>query len=73
MTPADPHHRAGNVAFLCSQAESVAQALAARDIVCWAGDGRLRMSVHLFTGKADVERVLDALDDTVLAPLLDRS
>jgi len=72
MTPADPHHRAGNVAFRCSQGEAVARALSARDIVCWAGDGRLRMSVHLFTGKGDVEAVLDTLDDPALAPLLDR-
>lgn len=72
MTPSDPHRRAGNVAFRCSQGEAVAQALAARNIICWAGDGRLRMSVHLFTSIGDVDAALDALDDPALAPFLDR-
>jgi cysteine desulfurase/selenocysteine lyase len=73
MTSIDPKHRAGNVAFRCSQGEAVVDALDARDILCWAGDGRLRMSVHLFNGIGDVEAALDALDDPEVAPLLERS
>lgn len=72
MTPDDAEHRAGNVAFLCARGEEIAKALAARDILTWAGDGRLRLSVHLFNGEMDVDRALEALDDRTIARLLDR-
>lgn len=73
MTPAEPRLRAGNVAFECREGEKVAEILAGHDILCWAGDGRVRFSIHLFSGIADVERALDALDEESAAPYLDRA
>ncbi|MEV0714307.1 aminotransferase class V-fold PLP-dependent enzyme [Asanoa sp. NPDC050611] len=62
LTPDDPARRAGNVAVRSAAGEELARVLATRGIHCWGGDGRLRASVHLFNGDADVDALLDALD-----------
>lgn len=61
MTPARPEHRAGNIAFVCSDGEQVAAALLREGILVWGGDGRLRASVHLFNDDHDIERFTQAL------------
>jgi selenocysteine lyase/cysteine desulfurase len=43
------------------EAERLADALRAEDVICAAVDGALRLSTHAFTTDADVERLLDAL------------
>lgn len=54
--------RAGNVAIVCDGQKQIAEALAREGVHCWGGDGRLRASVHLFNGDADVDRFFDAFD-----------
>ena len=56
-TPDDPSHRAGNVAFLHTNGEQVADALAERGVPVWGGDGRVRASFHVMND----ETALDAL------------
>jgi cysteine desulfurase/selenocysteine lyase len=62
LTSADADHRAGNVALASRHGADLARALAEQDVHCWGGDGRLRASVHLFNGDADIDAFLDALD-----------
>lgn len=61
LSASDDAHRSGNVAIACRRGSEVARHLRDRGIHCWGGDGRLRMSVHLFNGSDDVSRALDAL------------
>ncbi len=58
LTPAS---RAGNVAWACESGEEMAEQLAARGILLWGGDGRVRASLHGFNECADVDRLLEAL------------
>jgi cysteine desulfurase / selenocysteine lyase len=62
LTPAPAERRAGNVAVAADRGAELAKALAQQGVHCWGGDGRLRASVHLFNGSADVDRLLAALD-----------
>jgi cysteine desulfurase/selenocysteine lyase len=63
LTPSEPHRRAGNIAFSAQDGEAVAAALAERGIYCWGGDGRVRVSIHLFNSEDDIACLLDALSD----------
>ena len=61
MTPSGETRHAGNVCFLCRDPEAVMRRAAAEDILVWADNGRVRVSVHLFTPPEDVERFLERL------------
>ena len=65
MTPLDANWRAGNIAIRASSPEKLAQDLAARKVLAWGGDGRIRFSVHLFNDRSDIEAALQALRELV--------
>lgn len=62
ITSEDSARRAGNVAVSTAYGAQIARQLSEQGIQCWGGDGRLRVSVHLFNGDDDVDRLLAALD-----------
>jgi selenocysteine lyase/cysteine desulfurase len=61
MTPSDEKFRAGNVAFVCERGEEIAAQLAVAGVLCWGGDGRLRLSMHGFNDESDIERALNEI------------
>jgi selenocysteine lyase/cysteine desulfurase len=61
LTPEAPEQRAGNIVFASGRPAEVEAALRAAGVLVWAGDGRVRLSVHAFNDEADVERALAAL------------
>ena len=61
LTPSAPAERAGNFAFASSAADEIEARLRAEGVVVWAGDGRVRISVHLYNDEGDVRRCLRAL------------
>lgn len=61
LTPEAPEARAGNVVFASARASEVERALREAGVLVWAGDGRVRLSVHVYNDGADVGRALDAL------------
>jgi selenocysteine lyase/cysteine desulfurase len=62
ITPSDPAERAGNVCFLAGDGAEVAARLAERRVLVWGGEGRVRVSAHLYNDGADVARFFAALD-----------
>lgn len=67
LTPPEPQFASGIVAFAHSQAARVGSLLEEEGVVVWAGDGRVRASVHLYNDEADITRYL-----SVLKSLFDR-
>lgn len=65
MTSQDSSRRAGNIAIRASSPERLAEDLAARKILAWGGDGRIRFSIHLFNDRGDIEAALSALRELV--------
>lgn len=63
LTPAEPEHRAGIVAFTHPQADAFKTALGERDIRVHADDGRVRAAVHWYNSTEHIERYLDALSE----------
>lgn len=61
LTPPDPEFASGIVSFADPAGETTAAALAEKGVIVWGGDGRVRVSVHLYNGEADIARCLDAL------------
>lgn len=61
LTPPDPCFASGIVSFSCDEAERVCRELAGQGVIVWGGDGRIRLSVHLYNDSADVDRCLAAL------------
>lgn len=61
MTPRDPGRRAGLVSFEHEDSESLAEELACRNIQVWGGDGRVRISIHLYNDLQDVGELVTAL------------
>lgn len=62
LTPEDEAHRGPNICFAWPDAADLVAALAARDVVVWGSDGRIRVSLHAYNDADDVERLLAALD-----------
>jgi len=62
ITPEAPPERAGNVCFLADDARALADRLAARKVLVWGGDGRIRVSAHLYNDADDVAAFLAAMD-----------
>ena len=63
LTPEPPEERAGNIVFASDRCLEVEQALREVGVLVWAGDGRVRLSVHAYNDEADVARALGALAD----------
>lgn len=61
LTPAGPEYASGIVSFAHPEAERIGAALEQQGVIVWAGDGRVRLSVHLYNDAADIERALSAL------------
>jgi selenocysteine lyase/cysteine desulfurase len=63
LTPEAPEERAGNIVFASARCLEVERALREVGVLVWAGDGRVRLSVHAYNDEADVVRALAALGD----------
>lgn len=61
LTPEGAEFSSGIVSFAHPRAEEIGAALKRQGIIVWAGDGRVRASVHLYNDMSDVDRYLDAL------------
>jgi selenocysteine lyase/cysteine desulfurase len=61
MTPADPRQRAANAAFHYPDTESFVRKAQQDGVLVWGDNDRIRVSAHLFTTEADVDRFLDRL------------
>ena len=63
LTPEAPEERAGNIVFATDRSLDVERALRDAGVLVWAGDGRVRLSVHAYNDEADVARALAVLED----------
>jgi selenocysteine lyase/cysteine desulfurase len=61
LTPAEPARRAGNIAVAIEDSERLEEKLRAAGVLTWAGDRRLRLSVHAYNDESDVARAVSAL------------
>lgn len=61
LTPEPACARAGNIAFALDRPHHLEAQLRQAGVIAWAGDGRLRLSVHAYNDEKDVSRALDAL------------
>jgi selenocysteine lyase/cysteine desulfurase len=61
LTPEPPEERAGNIVFASDRPLEVERRLRESGVLVWAGDGRVRLSVHAYNDEADVGRALEAL------------
>ncbi|HZT32662.1 MAG TPA: aminotransferase class V-fold PLP-dependent enzyme [Bryobacteraceae bacterium] len=61
LTPPDPQYASGIVSFAHPDAPAIGAALEEEGVIVWAGDGRVRASVHLYNDAADIDRLLGAL------------
>lgn len=69
-TPEQQEHRAGNATCVVPagvDSGALAARLAEEGVLVWGGDGRLRVSCHLYNDEADVERLLAALPAALAA------
>src|SRR5690606_38898705 len=56
MTPIEASNRAGIVSFRHDDCEHLANSLAQdHDVHVWGGDGRIRISIHLYNDREDVD------------------
>ncbi len=62
LTPAGPEFASGIVSFTHENPEWLGAALARERVIVWAGDGRVRVSVHLYNTPSDIERFFAVLD-----------
>ena len=69
-TPEQPERRAGNATCVVPtgvDSAALAARLAEEGVLVWGGDGRLRVSCHLYNDEADVERLLAVLPAALAA------
>ena len=69
-TPKQPEQRAGNATCVVPagvDSGALAARLAEEGVLVWGGDGRLRVSCHLYNDEADVERLLAVLPAALAA------
>lgn len=67
LTPGDPDLVSGIVSFEHSQAAFIGESLEREGIVVWAGDGRVRASLHFYNDATDVDLYLSALDRVLVS------
>jgi cysteine desulfurase / selenocysteine lyase len=65
LTPPEPEYASGIVSFAHPKPESVGSALEEKGIIVWAGDGRVRASVHLYNDASDIQKFLQVLKTEV--------
>ncbi|MCC6367788.1 MAG: aminotransferase class V-fold PLP-dependent enzyme [Bryobacterales bacterium] len=61
LTPAEERFASGIVSFQHPQPQQLAARLAGEGVIVWGGDGRIRISVHLYSEEEDVARCLSAI------------
>lgn len=61
LTPIDRTKRAGIVSFEHPEVKRIAAELEQDHVFVWGGDGRIRVSTHLYNDMEDVERLLGSL------------
>lgn len=61
LTPETPSARAGNVCFATERSEAIEATLREAGVLTWAGESRLRLSVHAYNDDHDIRRALDGL------------
>jgi selenocysteine lyase/cysteine desulfurase len=61
LTPEDPSARAGIVSFREPSAKGIVAALRERNVFVWGGEGRVRLSAHVYNSEADIDRFLTEL------------
>jgi selenocysteine lyase/cysteine desulfurase len=62
LTPVEPSERAGNICFSSPDPLEVVARLAEQHVLVWGGEGRVRVSVHLYNSSRDVDRLFAGLD-----------
>ena len=67
LTPPDPEHVAGIVAFRHPHAERINAYLHDRDVHVMSHAGRLRVAIHGYNTAADVERFVQVLREALAA------
>ena len=68
LTPSNPDFASGIVSFTHENPEWLGAQLARRRVIVWAGDGRVRVSIHLYNDRSDVRRFFAALDSLDQSP-----
>jgi selenocysteine lyase/cysteine desulfurase len=61
MTPAEPARHGANVCIASGRAQALVEALYARGVYAWNGQGRIRISFHGYNSMADVDCTVAAL------------
>jgi len=64
LTPAGAEYASGIVSFADAAPEELMARLGRSGVVVWGGDGRVRASVHLYNDDGDVDRYLNALQES---------
>jgi cysteine desulfurase/selenocysteine lyase len=67
LTPREPEHLAGILAFRHPHAEAIHRLLHERDIHIMAHAGRLRVAIHGYNTEEDVERLVRGLRDALVS------
>jgi selenocysteine lyase/cysteine desulfurase len=73
ITPGKPERRGASISFTHPDADRIGRELAQRGIAVWAGDGRVRASIHLFNDSQDIDRLVAALEELASTPSRARS
>ena len=55
LTPESSHERAGNIAFVSEDPMAFVAALRDQNVLVWGGEGRVRISAHIYNDTDDVE------------------
>jgi cysteine desulfurase / selenocysteine lyase len=61
LTPADPAYASGIVSFAHNAPEELAKALRDAGVIVWAGDGRVRASIHIYNDEDDINALVTSL------------
>lgn len=63
LTPPDEAYASGIVSFSHDAPEDLGRALQEKGVIVWAGDGRVRASLHLYNDEDDVNMLLTTLEE----------
>ena len=66
MTPRDPARHGASVCVPLDRAQAIVNAMAARGVLVWNGQSRVRISFHGYNDERDVDRVIDALRSSLI-------
>lgn len=65
LTPSGPQYASGIICFRHRACEQIGAALERQGVIVWAGDGRVRASVHVYNDSRDVDRLLQLLPSVI--------